>query len=201
MTRLLLTTAITALLFIRLQAAEYPLVPRLVGNWWTVAGDPDLGPLTTPTQQPVDFGIWQAVDGTWQLWSCIRGTKEPGKTRLFHRWEGANLTDANWVPKGIALQANPALGETPGGLQAPYVIRFEDKYWMFYGDWANICLATSTNGKEFVRYRNAVGRPQLDFAAPVDTSRNTRDPMVRRIGGKWYCYYTGHPGNKGFDYA
>src|SRR5690349_16609285 len=115
MTRLVITTMAT-LLATSLYAAEHPLVPRLVGNWWTIATDPNLGALTTPKQQPVDFGIWQASDGTWQLWSCIRGTKEPGKTRLFHRWEGTKLTDTNWTPKGIALHADPALGETQGGL-------------------------------------------------------------------------------------
>src|SRR6185369_17338296 len=135
----------TRLLFIlcaalSVQTLFAALTPRLVGDWWTVAGDPDLGVLTNPKQQPVDFGIWQAADGTWQLWSCIRGTKEPGNTRLFHRWEGAKLTDKNWKPMGIAMQADPALGETRGGLQAPYVLRHANKYYMFYGDWANICL-------------------------------------------------------------
>ena len=180
-----------------LQAANHPLTPRLSGSWWTVASDPDLGPLTNPKQQPVDFGIWRAADGTWQIWSCIRGTKEPGKTRLFHRWEGANLTDRNWTPKGIAFQADPALGETLGGLQAPFVIRHDGKFWMFYGDWANICLATSTDGKTFTRHRNADGKPQLNFAGPVDRDRNGRDPMVLRIGEKWHCYYTAHPGKQG----
>jgi hypothetical protein len=77
------------------QAADVPKQPRIMGDWWQVAGDPDLGELTQPKQQPVDFGIWQAGDGTWQLWSCIRNTKEPGKTRLFYRWEGTKLTDSN----------------------------------------------------------------------------------------------------------
>src|SRR5512139_2091776 len=122
-TRHLIPIATAALMATGVHAADYPLTPRLVGDWWTVAGDPDLGSLTTPTQQPVDFGLWQAADGTWQLWSCIRGTKEPGNTRLFHRWEGAKLTDRYWTPKGIALQADPALGETRGGLQAPFVLR------------------------------------------------------------------------------
>ncbi len=133
--------------------------------------------------------------------SCIRGTKEPGKTRLFHRWEGARLTDREWTPKGIALQADPVLGETRGGLQAPYVLRHDGKYWMFYGDWANICLATSADGKTFARHRNSAGKPQLNFAGLVVRDRNGRDPMVLRSGGRWYCYYTAHPGNKGFDYV
>jgi hypothetical protein len=41
----------------------------------------------------------------------------------------------------------------------------------------------------------------LHFAGPVDRSRNTRDPMVLRVGSKWHCYYTAHPANKGSDYA
>src|SRR5947209_15645372 len=51
-------------------------VPR--GDWWQIAGQPDLGVDSTPNQQPVDFGIWQARDGTWQLWSCIRNTNVGG---------------------------------------------------------------------------------------------------------------------------
>src|SRR5690242_6046280 len=85
--------------------------PQIIGDWWQVAGDPDLGELTNPKQQPVDFGIWQAADGTWQFWSCIRGTKERGHTRLFYRWEGARLTNANWKPMGIAMHADPKTGE------------------------------------------------------------------------------------------
>lgn len=201
MTRALISTALFALLTASLHAANHPLTPRLSGKWWTIASDPDLGPLTAKNQQPVDFGVWQAADGTWQLWSCIRGTKEPGKTRLFHRWESAKLTDTHWTPKGIALQADPALDETQGGLQAPYVIRHDGRFWMFYGDWANICLATSLDGKTFTRYRNPTGKPQLHFAGQIDRDRNGRDPMVLRTGNKWHCYYTAHPGNKGFDYA
>jgi hypothetical protein len=198
---LFLVAAGSVLMAINLRSANYSLRPRLVGDWWTIAGDPDLGPLTTPKQQPVDFGIWQAADGTWQLWSCIRGTKEPGKTRLFYRWEGAKLTDANWTTKGIALRADPTLGETQGGLQAPFAMRYDGKYWMFYGDWANICLTTSVDGKTFTRHSNASGKPQLNFVGPPDQDRNRRDPMVLRVGTKWHCYYTAHPGNKGADYA
>ncbi len=175
-----------------------PVTPRIAGEWWTIATDPDLGALTNTKQQPVDFAIWQAADGTWQLWSCIRGTREPGNTRLFHRWEGAHLRDTNWRSKGIAMQADPELGETRGGLQAPYVFRHDGRYWMVYGDWAHICLATSDDGKRFVRHRGANGRPQLFGRGPSD---NTRDPMVLRVGDKWHCYYTAHPDRHGSVYA
>jgi hypothetical protein len=181
------------------QAADPPLAPLIAGDWWTVAGDPDLGELTTPKQQPVDFAIWQAADGTWQLWSCIRNTKEPGKTRLFHRWEGARLNDRDWQPKGIAMQADPALGETQGGLQAPHVLRHQERFWMFYGDWVNICLATSADGKTFTRHRGEGGKPQLFAGGTFED--NGRDAMVLRVGDRWICYYTAHPERHGSVYA
>ncbi|MCK5209427.1 MAG: hypothetical protein KAQ79_15440, partial [Cyclobacteriaceae bacterium] len=50
------------------QGKNQVLIPTIDGEWWQVAGDPDLGEYTSPKQQPVDFGVWQAADGTWQLW-------------------------------------------------------------------------------------------------------------------------------------
>lgn len=172
-----------------LSAAE-PLVPVIDGDWWTVAGNPDLGALTGAKQQPVDFAVWQAADGTWQLWSCIRHTKGGGNSRLFHGWEGKNLTDTHWTPKGIVMRADPGLGEQDGGLQAPHVIRVEGTYYMFYGDTRRICLATSQDGKTFERYKNERGQPDL-FTGPYS---NTRDPMVVKVGGLYHCYYSGHRG-------
>lgn len=169
-------------------AAAEPKIPVIDGEWWTVAGNPDLGRFTTAKQQPVDFAIWQAADGTWQLWSCIRHTNCGGKTRLFFGWEGRHLTDADWTPKGIVMEADPALGETPGGLQAPHVIREGDTYFMFYGDWERICLATSRDGKKFERSQNTRGQPDL-FRGPFPQSR---DAMVLKIGDLYHCYYTGH---------
>ncbi|MBA7629224.1 hypothetical protein ES703_36722 [subsurface metagenome] len=173
------------------------LIPEIDGQWWQVAGSPDLGELTSQKQQPVDFGIWQAADGTWQLWSCIRKTKCGGNTRLFYRWEGKNLTDINWKPMGIAMQADTTLGEQKGGLQAPHVIKVDDIYYMFYGDWNRICLAKSDDGKHFTRVLNEKGQPDL-FTGPYP---NTRDPMVLVLGNTYYCYYTGHTTNEGADFC
>jgi hypothetical protein len=182
-----------------LAGTDAPLTPRLGGDWWTIASDPELGEWTTPKQQPVDFSIWKAAHGTWQLWSCIRGTKEPGNTRLFHRWEGAHLRDANWTPKGIAMRADPAHGESAGGLQAPFVFKDAGQFRMVYGDWVNICLAASDDGKNFTRHRGRDDRPQLFSQGPA--SDNTRDPMVLRIGDRWHCYYTAHPERHGAVYV
>lgn len=179
-------------------AQEALLVPEIEGEWWTVAGDPDVHPYTTPDQQPVDFAVWQAADGTWQLWSCIRKTSIPGNTRLLQRWQGARLTDANWTPMGVAMTADPGFGETPGGLQAPHVILHGGLYHMFCGDWVNICLAIGQDGKTFARQLMAGGKAGM-FNEGAEA--NARDPMVIRAGSRWICYYTAHPGRRGAVYA
>lgn len=178
------------------EGAEKPVID---GEWIKIAGNPDLGAYTSKKQQPVDFGIWQAADGTWQLWSCIRHTKCGGHTRLFYRWEGEHLTDPHWRPMGIAMEADEAFHENPGGLQAPHVIQWHGEYWMFYGDWGDICLAKSRDGKTFHRVDIRDGKPQL-FSGPMN---NTRDAMVLRVDDTWYCYYTGHTPEKSsrFDCA
>ena len=170
--------------------------PKLVidDGWWQVAGNPDMGEYTTEGQEPVDFAIWQAADGTWQIWSCVRKTSAPGKTRIFYHWEGQNLTDKNWEPKGFPFLADTTLGEMLNGLQAPYVIQKQGTYYMFYGDWNQICLAKSTDGKNFERViRNG-------NAALFGDEKMTRDPMVVTDQDKYYCYYTANPNDKGAIY-
>jgi hypothetical protein len=180
------------------QGAEPILVPQIDGDFWQVAGDPDLGKYTTPKQQPVDFGIWQAADGTWQLWSCIRGTAAPGKTRLFYRWQAKNLTDKDWTPMGIAMMADPNFGETEGGLQAPFVLKEKSVYYMFYGNWEHIALATSVDGKTFARQLMSDGESGM-FGE--EAGSNTRDPMVLKIGSVYHCYYTAYPKHHGADFV
>jgi len=189
---LALPTAVILMFSVSCMATE-PLVPVVDGPWTQVAGDPDLGELTSEKQQPVDFGVWQAADGTWQVWSCIRKTKEEGKKRLLHGWEGKNLTDSDWTPKGIKMRADPKLGEHPGGLQAPHVIQHAGKYVMFYGSWDDICVATSKDGKEFTRKLNAEGKAPLFRGTELPYPR---DPMLFNSNGQWYCYYTAHSNEK-----
>lgn len=172
-------------------AQETVLVPRIAGDWVQIASDPDLGKFTAPDQQPVDFAIWQAADGTWQLWSCIRHTAYPGNTRLFYRWEGKSLTAGDWTPVGIAMTADTSVGETEGGLQAPFVMKQDDGYLMFYGDWVHIALATSRDGKTFARRRLPDGNTGMFYEGTLEA--NTRDPMVLNIGGAYHLYYTANP--------
>jgi hypothetical protein len=197
MKSIILLFTVFSVTFASAHAVDAPRRPRIVGEWWQIAGDPDLGTLTSPKQQPVDFGVWQAADGTWQLWSCIRHTKERGNTRLFYRWEGEKLTEPHWKPMCIAMRADTKTGELEGGLQAPFVFRDGVRFVMFYGGWNDICSATSADGKTFERKTDAQGRVTL-FGAPTG---NTRDPMVIRIGDRWHCYYTAHPEDKGAVYC
>jgi arylsulfatase A len=175
-----------------------PLVPEIDGPWWRIAGKPDLGPLGKPEQEPVDFTVWRAADRTWQLWSCIRKTREEGHTRLFYRWEGPGIDRPDWKPMGIAMRADPRRGEQPGGLQAPHVFRDGERYLMAYGDWQRICLASGADGKAFAPIPDASGSPALFGEVPA---ANARDPMVIRVGSLWHCYYTGAPEGKGAVFA
>jgi hypothetical protein len=160
-----------------------------------VAGSPDLGRYTTDRQQPVDFAVWQAADGSWQLWSCIRSTSYPGWARLFYRWEAKNLTDPNWRPAGIAMTSDAGLGEVEGMLQAPHVIRDRDGYLMFYGVGDQIALATSRDGKTFERRLQPNGKVGM-----FSDGFGTRDPITIRVAGRFYTYYSANPGTV-FDAA
>ncbi len=173
-------------------ASESILVPQIEGEWWQVAGNPMDHKYATERQEPVDFAVWQAADGTWQLWSCIRSTTaggKNGKTRFFYRWEGQNLTDTDWKPMGIAMDADPSVGETPGGLQAPHVIKIGKTYHMFYGDWVNICHATSKDGKNFTRVLGKNGKTGMFNEGDGE---HARDPMILEVGNRHHCYYTAH---------
>ena len=161
-------------------------LPKIIGPWWTIAQNPDLGPLTGEGQVAANCSIWQAADGSWQLWSHLVGTKTPGEGRLIYRWQGAKLTDTDWTPMGIAIEADPGFGETLGGLQSPFVIKQKGEYLMVYGDWRHICLARSWDGKSFARQLNRDGMAGM-FAEP-DGAR-ARDPMLLPIGNTFYLYY------------
>jgi len=179
-----------------------PCIPVLDGDPWHITGYPDLGDLADGTEhEVVDHAIWQASDGKWQCWACVRKTRIG---RLFYAWEGSSLEQPDWKPLGIAMRADRRRGESINDwvgeewLQAPHVIQHDGMYYMFYGGHntemgeCQICLATSKNGIKFERFQNAQGYSRL-FVGPGEV----RDPMVKQIGDQWVCYYTGHdPGKR-----
>jgi hypothetical protein len=171
--------------------------PMLDGDWWQITQPPDVAPYDNAGQQAVDFAIWQAADGTWQLQSCVRGTALPGHQRLFFRWQGQALSDTDWQPVGIAMLSDPSAGEPDNGLQAPYVFHQGKTWHLIFGDWDNIDHAISSDGKSFTRVLNAQG---TDHLFSEGSGVNTRDPMVLVDGSLYRAYYTAYPNGMGQDY-
>jgi hypothetical protein len=99
---------------------------------------------------------------------------------------------------GIAMQADPGFGETPGGLQAPYVTKVAAEYVMFYGDWENICKAKSMDGKTFARQLGPNGKSGMFTEGP---GNNTRDVTVLKIRNLYHAYYTAYPDKQGSDFV
>ncbi len=174
-----------------------PLFPRLVGDPWHITGAPELGELGRPeTQQVVDHAIFQSRDGAWHLWACVRGTKVG---RVLYAWETDDLHRLRWEPRGIVMRAEGRFGESMNDwqgeewIQAPHVIRAQGRYWLFYGGHntelgeCQICLATSVDGRRFMRYQNNQGYSRV-FIGPGEA----RDPMVIDVAGVYHCYYAGH---------
>lgn len=180
-------------------------VPKIVGDWVQIAGPPELGKFATPKQEVVDFAIWEALDGSWQAWSCIRHTAEPGATRLFHRWEGKSPLEPGWEPMGVAMRADPAFGERLGSMQAPYVLKIDGRYWLFYTSGGRAFVAWSEDGKTFARHQMEPGQFGLfdRFATGEEKviGGGGRDIMVLRDGSRWIAYYTANPDQVGRVYA
>ncbi|WP_157637956.1 hypothetical protein [Flexithrix dorotheae] len=162
--------------------------PELAENWWQIAGVPDIGEYNHDKMEPVDFAIWQAADGTWQLVSCIRYCGKEADFRVLHRWEGKTLTSTNWEPKGIFMVADSTLGEEHGWIQAPYVVKKDGKFKFYYGGGGQICMAESTDGKIFERIINADGKTSLFRSEEYDRAR---DIMIMNYKDTYFGYYTG----------
>ena len=157
-------------------------------DWWQIAAVPDLGEYNRDGMEPVDFAIWQAADGTWQLVSCIRFCGKDGARRVLHRWEGASLTDTMWSPRGIFMLPDTTVGEQDGWIQAPYVVKKEQNFRFYYGGGGQICLAEGKDGKNFRRVIREDGRTRVFEGQEYG---RTRDIMIMLYDGKYYGYYTG----------
>lgn len=99
---------------------------------------------------------------------------------------------------GIAMMADPNFGETEGGLQAPFVIKEGSDYYMFYGNWTEIAMAKSKDGKTFARQLMPDGKSGIFGKSDGE---NTRDPMVIKTGSLYHIYYTAFQDGRGTDFV
>jgi beta-xylosidase len=165
-------------------SSEAPEVPEIAGSWQRLAAPPQLEQYHKPGVQAVDFTLYPAADGTWQLISCVRGTAYPGAGRLLYRWEGKRLTDSDWAPKGIFRTADVRLGHAEGKIQAPHCVKHDGKYYLFYSSSGAHCLV-GEDGKAFTDHKAHDGQMKF-FDMP-------RDLMIFNNldrDGLWYAYFT-----------
>jgi len=162
-------------------------VPRIRGTFWQVAphSPDDYEWDNANRDNACDFSIWQAADGTWQLVSCIRGTKHPGRTRLFYRWEAENITDRTWTPKGVfaTSRSDPPYREVAGRVQAPQVFRYQGDYLMVYNS-RGAHVMRSAGGKHFERVPGNDGKYTI-----FNCGRDIGILDNRGVDGHWYAYW------------
>jgi len=159
--------------------------PVIDDTWWQICEMPDLKELNgddPDKQHIVDHGFIQAANNKWQLWACIRGT---AIGRLLYRWEGDNLEEGSWEPKGIAARADSSFGEKiypQESIQAPYFLKLDDGYYCFYNS-NGARLMKSENGTNFERFRIKDNNNLL-------YQESGRDVMVMKEEDLFYSYST-----------
>lgn len=157
-----------------------PLIPRMSGPWIQLVGRPQLEKWASPRAEPVDFAIFQADNGRWQLISCIRKTTHPGSGRLLYRWSSPDLQREGWKPEGIFLSSDPKLDHSEGKVQAPFHVKDEGKHYLFYNSRGGH-LMTSEDGIDFEPYGTKAVFPMGRDVCLLDD---------RERSGKWIAYYT-----------
>ncbi len=164
------------------------IVKRSPSNYEWDAGEKD---------EVVDFTVFQAADGTWQLIGCVRwctfpvpyDTKGQPKGRLLFRWESPDLLASDWKEMGV-FQTTDDLPEemkgkwTGGMIQAPYVIKDGDLYYMIFNSGGGCHLMSSSDGKAWVHQKNSAGKYKL-----FDNQKGRDITLVdnRDVDGKWYA--------------
>lgn len=128
--------------------------------------------------------------GRWHLFgiTATEPSKPSNEKFLLHATAPHLL--GPWIKHAPVMQVDPHAGETV--VWAPYLLKHDDLYWMFYcGGGPNhtryqINLATSSDLWSWTRNS---ANPML-----VD-GYDARDPMVLQVGAQWVLYYcaTEHP--------
>ena len=156
------------------------VTPRLSGPWIKLVGRPQLEKWASDKAEPVDFTVFRADNGRWQLISCIRHTKHPGGTRLLYRWSSSELTREGWRPEGIFLSSNPDWDHSEGRLQAPFHVRDAGQHFLFYNS-RGAHLMTSRDGIRFQPFGSRAVFPMGRDVCILDD---------RGQSSQWIAYFT-----------
>ena len=157
-----------------------PLTPRLAGPWTKIAGRPPLEQWASPKAEPVDFTVFQADDGTWQLIACVRHTTHPGNSRLLYRWSSQELISPDWKPEGIFLSSRPDWNHREGHLQAPFYVKDGGTHHLLY----------NSNGAHLLTSTDGLAWEPCGTKAVFPMGRDVCILDDRAQSGKWIAYYT-----------
>lgn len=165
-----------------LAPADLPPVPELAGPWIQLCGRPALERWHAPNVEPVDFTVFRADDGVWQLIACVRNTTHPGAGRLLYRWTSPRLDAPDWEGAGIFLESREDWGHARGRLQAPFHVHDGERHHLFY----NSNGAHALTGPDGITWEHR--RPDVVFTMGRDLC--ILDDRARH--GRWIAYYTSH---------
>jgi arabinan endo-1,5-alpha-L-arabinosidase len=154
--------------------------------------DPNIGEKKGEDWYINDHGFTYGPDGQWHLYGITgfiapkRGIR-PQEERVFAHATAKTLLQQPWEKRPPILKYAPEAPWHELHLWAPYVVRKNGTYYMFYcagnpdHTKYQINLATSTDCNKWTRHP---ANPMV-----VD-GFDARDPFITRIGDKWVMYYT-----------
>jgi arabinan endo-1,5-alpha-L-arabinosidase len=131
-----------------------------------------------------DHTLIRADNGQWHLFGITHQEPANAQQEKFFAHAIAPELAGPWTKLAPVMHFDEAHGETV--VWAPYVLKSDDRYWMFYCAGGkehtkfHIHLATSTDLSNWSRH---TANPMV-----VD-GYDARDPMVGRFNDKWVMYY------------
>jgi arabinan endo-1,5-alpha-L-arabinosidase len=159
--------------------------PRSVraGAFWHIY-DPSVGE-DRPWYVNDHTFVYDPAGGRWHLIGITHAEPaNPTDEKLFAHASSPSLREGPWEKHEPALEAGPGEGES--FIWAPHVIRYDDRFWMFYAagtpDPTAFRMHLATSDDLFTWTRAKENPLFLD-------GYDGRDPCVVPIGGRWAMYY------------
>ncbi|MGD8777368.1 MAG: family 43 glycosylhydrolase [Ignavibacteria bacterium] len=177
-------------------------------NTFASGKDPFEGKYAEPGGHTVDHAFIEK-DGVVHVF-YIRGTAAGDwpEYPLFNFGHATTTDLINWTIEKPVLQC-PESGVDEYQVWAPYVLKHENKYWMFYTGvndsvCQSICIATSDDLYNWERYEaNPVITTESWGNWGEEAWSDCRDPNILKDGDTFYCYYTAGlmiPGTDEYEY-